>query len=113
MLRSVIENTIKNDDLVFESTGLTDEFRNLLGHLKNNYNVKLINIKAPLVTCMQRIGNRDQENQIQLSKSDIELINNASVKRLFPFDYVIENTGLSSEEIIKLLQPIIADDTSE
>ena len=112
VLTNTIKEGVKQNHIVFESTGLTDEFRVLLEELKSNHRVILIHVKTPLPLCMERIAMRDASDQIALTKSSIEEINNASIKQLFSYDFVIDNTNLDKRGLVKLLKSIVKDATA-
>lgn len=70
------------DYIVFESTGITTYFDQMLESLKNDYQVVTIGIKADSKICLDRIRQRDQTIHITISDEQISKINE-SVRQKF------------------------------
>jgi shikimate kinase len=109
---TLLEREIRNqfeetDRLTIESTGLTDEFKQMLESLRKDFSVKLIKIDTEPALCLQRVKERDNKEHINVSDSDVEKINELAIKVKFNYDLVIDNNSKSGEEIIKGLKLII------
>ena len=109
---SQVEKEINNkfketNTLIVESTAASTEFHNLLSRLKANYEVKLIQIIAPLDLCLERIKKRDQSIHIAVSEAQIEEINRISSSADLPFDLTIKNDKTTDDEIIKKFSSLI------
>lgn len=107
-----LEKEIRNrfedaDSLTIESTGLTDEFRNMLESLRKDFSVKLIKIEAESELCLKRVKERDNKEHINVSYSDVEKINKLAIKVNFNYDLVMDNNSKTNEEIIKDLLKVI------
>jgi shikimate kinase len=95
-----------NDSLIIESTGLTDEFKQMFESLRKDLSVKLIKIDASPALCLKRVGERDSKEHINVSDSDVEKINELAMKVKFDYDLVIDNNTKDKEEIIKGLESL-------
>jgi shikimate kinase len=95
---------IRDDALTMESTGLTDEFREMLESLRKDFSVKLIKIDAEPGLCLKRVTGRDNKDHINVADTDVEKINELAIKVRFDYDTVIDNNSKTEEEIIKELE---------
>jgi shikimate kinase len=108
LLEKEIRNRFKEtDNLVIESTGLTDEFKQMMDSLKKDFSVKLIKIEAEPDLCLKRVTNRDNKDHINISDSDVVKINDLAVNVKFDYDLVINNNSKSEDEIVKELENLI------
>ena len=70
LLEKEIRNRFKETDmLTIESTGLTDEFKQMLESLRKDFSVKLIKIEAEPALCFKRVTNRDNKDHINNNDS--------------------------------------------
>ena len=99
---------ITDDELTIESTGLTDEFRQMLESLRKDFTVKLIKIEADPALCLKRVKERDNKEHINVSDSDVEKINELAIKVKFDYDLVIDNNVKTEGEITRELGKLIA-----
>lgn len=88
------------DALIMESTGLTDEFMQMLESLKKDFSVKLIRIEAEPELCLKRVRERDSKDHINVSNADVEKINELAMKIRFEYDLVIDNNIKTEKEIL-------------
>jgi len=100
------------EQLVFESTGLTDPFNKMLRNLKSDFNVTTIKINADAETCLERIGTRDPSMHINVSTEYIEEINKAVFQKDITPDYSIENIGKSSDKLKEEIRVILYHTTN-
>ncbi len=91
----------KADALIMESTGLTDEFKQMLENLRKDFTVKLIKIEADPKLCLKRVSERNSKDHINVSDTDVEKINELVMKVKFEYDLVIDNNLKTEEEMIK------------
>ncbi|MCK6692936.1 MAG: ATP-binding protein [Thermoanaerobaculia bacterium] len=92
------------DEVVFESTGLTEYFDRMLESLQKDFEVKLIRIAADQETCLERVKQRDQSVHVPVSDEHVLQINAQAIDKRFPFDLIIENNRRDIAEIVRLFQ---------
>ncbi len=98
-LREVLKNI---PALVFESTGLTSHFDNMLESLKRDYRVITISVKAKSELCLERIKNRDRVIHINVSDKEVMHINSLVLHKNRVCDHELGNNG-SREELINAI----------
>jgi predicted ABC-type ATPase len=108
----VIENVIreeltKHDNIVFESTGLSDDFDMMFNSLKRDFNVKSISIIAQDELCLSRVRTRDQSIQVDVSDDQVERINKQVKDKGIIADFSITNNDKTDLELIDELKRII------
>lgn len=113
----VIENGIRNalndiDKLVFESTGLTDYFDQMLVSLKKDFKVTTIGIYADNSICLDRVRSRDQTIHINISDSQVTKINEMVRERDYQTDFRINNESKTEKDLIKELENIFVSSQS-
>lgn len=89
------------DEIVFESTGLTQYFDQMLENLKKDFLVKTILIEAHSDICLSRVKSRDQSIHIDVSDEQVNMINEKVNERLFQADYRIVNENKSREDLVR------------
>jgi dephospho-CoA kinase len=97
----------KTDRIVFESTGLSEYFDNMLHRLKQDFRVFIIRVYADPDTCLQRVRSRDQAIHINVSDDQVLMINEKVRKRSLGADFSIDNSNKSQIQIIKEVEHII------
>lgn len=80
LVRTILEH---NDEIVFESTGLSDSFDQMLENLRHDFLLITIGIKANDELCLDRVSNRDQTIHINISDDQIMLINKQVLEKKF------------------------------
>lgn len=95
----VREALIDRDAVVFESTGLTEHFDEMLRNLKSDFDVTTIKVITDRDLCVSRVKSRDQSIHINVSDKEIELINSAVLRRNLPTDFEIENADKSIDTL--------------
>lgn len=98
-LRETLQHT---PGIVFESTGLTDAFDQMLGRLQADFRVTLVGIRASDDVCLERIRTRDASIHIPVSDHLIADINRQVREKHIPVDLEIVNEG-------KELSPLTAE----
>ena len=107
----VIENGIREclkdiDKLVFESTGITTYFDQMLQSLKRDYHVTTIGIKADSTICLERVRKRDQTIHINISDDQVSIINEKVILKDLQTDYQINNEKKTKRDIVKEMKKI-------
>lgn len=99
-IESHLRETLKSiPALVFESTGLTSHFDDMLVNLQRDYHVITIGVKADSELCLERIKNRDRSIHINVSDKEVTRINSLVLQKNRVCDYELRNDG-SREELI-------------
>ena len=107
-----IENGIREtlnklDKLVFESTGLTAYFDQMLESLKKDFQVTTIGVYADSRICLDRVKTRDQMIHINVSDTQVSMINEKVRERDFKTDFRIDNETKSEKDLIGELGNIL------
>lgn len=97
----------KLDSLVFESTGLTDDFDKMIVNLQSLHNVVVIGVKADADTCLSRIRTRDQSIHIKISEDQVIKINAQVLKKNHNCDMIIDNNNKTEEELVDEIKTIV------
>ena len=95
------------DSLVFESTGLSEQFDKMLENLKSDFEVCTIKIVATPELCLQRVQSRDHYIHINISDVDVLRINQAFGDKNMNCDFQIENDEKTVEQLITEISNII------
>lgn len=109
---NAIETGVRNalqhhDAIVFESTGLTKNFDEMLASLNKDYLVKTIGLKADLDLCLERVKTRDQSIHINVSDEQVNRINGEVLQRDLPTRYQLLNQNKTRDELILDLIEIV------
>ncbi len=107
-----IENRIRQslnkiDNLVFESTGLTEHFDRMLSSLQSDFKVITIKVNTDTNVCLNRIRSRDQSIHIEVSDEQIYEINAAVLAKNWNSDFEIENSNKTIDELKTEIKKII------
>jgi len=105
--QKIRQSLIELDQLVFQSTGLTDDFDRMFISLQSDYQVTTIKINCDPETCLERVHSRDPSNHFSFSDEIVEQINKAVIQKDFPPDYSIENIGKSSDKLKEEIRVIL------
>jgi len=98
----------REDQVVFESVGLTQQFEVMCESLKSDFNIISIGIKTDLDLCLQRVKTRNRSNNMPAPEDKIKLVNSEFKKKNRPTDYVIDNNNKSADELIVELKNIFS-----
>lgn len=94
--------------LCIESTGAAHTFPEFLAALQRSYRVLLIQVKAPLEVCAQRVMMRDGAAHIPVSGNRLHEINTVASQVDLPWDRVIDNTACQEETLlVQAIQPLL------
>lgn len=97
----------KQDAIVFESTGLTEYFDQMLYSLKKDFKVITIGVVANSTICLERVKSRDQEIHINISDDQVLNINKKVQERNLETDFSIVNENKSKKELITEIGKLI------
>jgi hypothetical protein len=108
----VIENVIRDsltntDKIVFESTGLTNYFDQMIESLKISFRLTTIGVYSDSKTFLDRIKTRDQNIHINVSDDQVLMINEKVKEKNLQTDYRIDNEVKTEMELINELKNII------
>ena len=101
----VIEALRINKNVCAETTGASPEILNDLLSLTQSSNTLVVRVAAPLQLCLERIGSRDQTNQIPMDTETIRKVHALSDAAEIQPSFVLDNTlPLSDVEIIAMFK---------
>lgn len=103
-VRTILESY---DRIVFESTGLTAYFDQMLENLRNDFLVITIGVKASDELCLQRTKTRDKTNHINVSDDQVNQINQQVRKKLLLTDFNLVNENKTKEQLISEIKQLI------
>ncbi len=83
-----------------ESTGTAHTFSALLAALQQGFRVLMIQIKAPMSACLERVMARDASVHIPVSDHRLREINERALLVDLPWDLVIDNSEFQDERAI-------------
>ena len=84
-----------------ETTGASAEILDDLLAIGRRFGLLLVRVEAPLAVCLERVVARDQTDQIPMAEDGIREVHARSAAVDLPFDIVLENVGLTDEEILR------------
>ena len=105
--RGIREALQKEDQIVFESTGLSDAFDRMLKRLQTDFRVVTIRVIADRIQCLDRVRKRDQSLHIPVSDEQLELINEEIAEKQIACDFSIDNRRAGESELISSIDQII------
>lgn len=105
--KGIRESLIETDKIVFESTGLTEYFDQMIQNLRNDFRVTTIGVYADKAVCLKRVKSRDQEVHINISDNQVLMINERVRERDLETDFTIVNEDKSEKELIIEVRKII------
>jgi shikimate kinase len=105
--KGVRESLKQNNAIVFESTGLTVYFDEMLRSLKKYYSLSTIKIIAEKDLCLKRIKTRDQSIHVNVSDKKVNIINDAVYKKNIETEFEIENNNAPKEELLEQISEIV------
>ena len=106
---AAIDQILANESaVIYEVTGSSEYFPEVLRNLRSKYEVKLVRIRCPLGSCYDRVKQRDQTDQIPVSDTAVKTINEKAAKATFAWDLEIDNSGpASNETIVSLFRTLL------
>ena len=97
----------RSNQVVFESTGLTNYFKQMIYRLGEDHNLITIKIEADKQLCLQRIRSRDQSIHIQITDEQVNRINQMVLEQDLKCDYRIVNMQKTAHELLQELTGIV------
>ena len=111
--QGVRESLRSNNQIVFESTGLTEHFDLMFDRLSTDFALTTIRVKADSDRCLNRVKTRDQEIHVAASDEQVRQINQAVNEMNKPTDFEIENDDKSVPDLLDELREIFNTIKSE
>ncbi len=110
---AVIEQGIRQElyqtsKLVFESTGLTEYFDQMLMNLQEDFKVVSIGIEAGRDLCLERVRTRDQSIHIKVSDDQVNQINEQVLEKNLKTDHRLQNDQKTADQIKAELAVILS-----
>ncbi len=110
-----IESGIRNvmnekNRIIFESTGLSENFDSLLENIDRDYKVVTIGVYADNDTCFRRIQERDPNIQIDLTQEQLEEINLLIKEKNIETRFQIDNGDKTMYQLINELSDIVEEE---
>lgn len=96
--------------IVFESTGLTEQFDRMLAKLQSDFNVVTIGVQADSNLCIEWVKSRDAEAHISISDDHVALINEQVLEKDIRTRYVIKNNTLKYRDVQYQIAGILANE---
>jgi shikimate kinase len=95
--------------LCIESTGTAYTFPDLLSALSQSFCLFIIQVKAPLDTCIERVRMREASAHIPVSEHRLKEINERALQVALPWDLEIDNSKFQSESsIVESVEKLLA-----
>jgi len=101
------EQLVETDNIVFESTGLSNDFDTMLRNLHRDFNVNTIGINTRDEICLERVKTRDKSIHVDVSDEQVIKINKEVKAKVIRTDFSITNNDKSDSELIDELKRII------
>lgn len=98
-------------EIVFESTGLTVYFDQMLINLRKDFKVITIKIQADSALCLERVNTRDQSIHINVSDDQVNNLNKQVQIKNINTNYILDNNSKNSKELIAEIGNIIKTET--
>jgi len=97
---AVRERLRTTDELMIESTGLTEAFDLMLARLEQDFRVNLVRVRAGAETCLDRVKQRDQSLHVDVSDAHVRQINQMVAAKAWPFAGEIDNSAADEAQLI-------------
>lgn len=91
-----------------ETTGASSEILDALLSLRPRSEIVIARVMAPLELCLQRIGTRDQTDQIPLETEAIRKVHAMSESLNLESDIALSNMRLTEQEIVEPFRRVLA-----
>ena len=96
-------------NVCIELTGASSEIFDELISLGRGAGILLVRVEASLETCLRRIANRDQTQQIPMDRASIEKVYRLSASLNMLFDLLIQNERAAEHEIVQSFSKALAE----
>jgi len=104
---SIARALAEHGAICVETTGASREILDDLLAVGSHRGIRLVRVTAPLDVCLDRIASRDPAHQIPADSALIARVHRLSSELDLPWDLVIENDGLSEEELVERLRSAV------
>ncbi len=105
--KGIRDSLTETDKIVFESTGLTEYFDQMIQRLSRYFQVATIGVYADSKTCLERVKSRNQKIHFNISDDQVLMINEKVRERNFETDFSIVNEDKSEKELINEIGKLI------
>lgn len=113
VLKTLDDFALNHPVLCIESTGTAPTFPEWLDALNQGFKVLLIQVKAPLETCNQRVLNRDGSIHIPVSVSRLREINERSLTVNLPWDLKLDNSEFQAEaDFVQAVRQLLQENST-
>ena len=93
---------------VLEVTGVAPQLPSLIERLQSHHTVKFVKVSAPADVCLQRVRERDQSTQVDVSEARVLEINRLAAAVEYPWDLIVDNGSFKADqEILGLLEDLL------
>lgn len=106
--RGIRQELYQTSKLVFESTGLTEYFDQMLMNLQEDFKVVSIGIEAGRDLCLERVRTRDQSIHIKVSDDQVNQINEQVLEKNLKTDHRLQNDQKTADQIKAELAVILS-----
>ncbi len=103
----------KASEVMLEVTGASPGTGMLFENLRPRYVLRLIQIVAPIETCLARVEARDSSSHLASTPELVREVHRRSIAADFPYDLLLENPPASEPDLIEAIQSIRPRCTSE
>lgn len=93
-------------EVILEVTGASPGTAGLFENLRQRYILRLIQIVAPLETCLARVEARDSSRHLPTTPGLIREVHARSMSADFPYDLQLENSPAQELNLIEALQSV-------
>lgn len=105
--KGIRDSLTKVDKLVFESTGLSEYFDQMLESLSRDFRVATISIYADSNLCLERVKSRDQSIHVNVSDEQVSIINRKVLERNLETNFYIINEYKTKKELMEEISTIV------
>jgi len=95
------------DTIMIESLGTFGSFKDFLHRLQHDFEVKLVQIRAPPELCLSRIEKRSKEDHLAMTKKLVKHLNSLAVAEKYDFDIIIDNTKNGDADSVARFKSIL------
>lgn len=107
LVQTEVERRLQGtDEVLLEVTGAAPESVSLFEHLRRAYVLRLIQISAPLSTCIERISLRDATTHLPTTPEMVQRVYAVSIAADLPYDLRLENHATEDADILSAIQSL-------
>ena len=102
----------QHETVVIETTAAWGPYAEILRRYRERYTVRLVRLRAPLATCLDRVRTRDASEHIPVSDDRVHAINEIADRIELDWDLELDNSTPASAEAIRVaFAPLVAPRT--